>query len=553
MSNRTFENISFTPNFENGIDLESMQVTRAQMVPSFLISVFKVILIIVLVTFAIKFGYYATFLRKLRKLPQKPSHWIFGHVRGLKPPPFSTGPAFGRGLKRILDKSADFLHQNGLMVFWFSWIPTVIVTEPAIIEKLLNSKIEKGPGFDIARKFFGDGLVMQRLEKWRGRRKLMTSGLHGAVLSRYIPIMNTVIHDWIGKIHDQLEKNPTDVMRLCQKIGMDMICATTMGIERFEDDSPEAKYRSAIEVAVEMILMRVINPLYWFDMIFSWTSDGKRSKRAQEYIKKFSTNLISLKTATASELNSEATLSLHNRSQKVALLDHLVELHINSVNGSSKVVFSADGVNEEVNTTLFAGNESTASTMAWTLFLLGAHPQIQDDVHKEIINNLGTRSSGDTTNDFYNEDSLRKLNYLDCCVKESMRICPSIHTITRHLSEDLVVDSHTIPAGTIASICIYYLHWNPKFYPEPEKFIPERFSPNSSIRPSFSFIPFGGGQRQCVGQTLAMRLIKIVVAEIVRNFQIQSCCNLDRIDKTFLGTLKPSEPIKIILKKRDSE
>lgn len=389
---------------------------------------------------------------------------------------------------------------------------------------------------------------MQSLEKWRGRRKLMTSGLHGAVLSRYIPIMNTVIHDWIGKIHDQLEEKPTDVMRLCQKIGMDMICATTMGIERFEDDSPEAKYRSAIEVAVEMILMRVINPLYWFDVIFTWTNDGKRSKHAQEYIKKFSTNLISQKTAAASDCDSIAVLNLHNRSHKVALLDHLVELHVNSKNGSSKVSFSADGVNEEVNTTLFAGNESTASTMAWTLFLLGAHPEIQEKVYQEIIDNQGMCSSRDS--DSYSEDSLKNLNYLDCCIRESMRICPSIHTITRNLSEDLVVGDHNIPKGTIASICIYYLHWNPKYYPEPEKFIPERFSSDSSKRPSFSFIPFGGGLRQCIGQTLAMRLIKIVVAEIVHNFQIQSCSSLDRIEKTFLGTLKPSESIKITLKKR---
>lgn len=412
------------------------------------------------------------------------------------------------------------------------------------------SNTPKGPGFDVARKFFGDGLVMQHYEKWKNRRKILSNGFQGSVISKYIPVMSDVCKFWVKKLDQQVNK-PLNVVRLCQKIGMDIVCATAMGMTNLENPSKkEDEYRNAIEIAVEMILIRAINPFYWFDCIFNKTKDGKRSEKAQSVIRNFSAQLIEDKI----EYHSNESDNNSNKVKDFAsLLDYLVKIYLNKEDedhsNNEKINFSIslDGVQEEVNTALFAGNESTASTIAWTLFLLGCNENAQQLVYQEIKQVFGEK--GDNVQ--CSEESLKKLKFLECCIKESMRLCPSIHTITRKTPSDILLGGHVIPSGTVLSICIYYIHRNANYYPEPDVFKPERFLPENSVnRPKNSFIPFGFGHRQCLGQNMAMREIKILISQIVCRFQVQSCSKYEDIAAAFLGTLKSTTAVEMVFQRR---
>ena len=100
-----------------------------------------------------------------------------------------------------------------------------------------------------------------------------------------------------------------------------------------------------------------------------------------------------------------------------------------------------------------------------------------------------------------NLEDVTKLKYLECCIKESMRLYPSVPLVQRCISEDIVLDGYTIPAGVIASILLYALHRNEEIFPDPNAFKPERFeSDQYSGRHPFAFIPFSAGPRNCIGK-----------------------------------------------------
>lgn len=113
-----------------------------------------------------------------------------------------------------------------------------------------------------------------------------------------------------------------------------------------------------------------------------------------------------------------------------------------------------------------------------------------------------------------------------------MRIFPPVPTLGRILSEDVQLDEYLIPKGTAITIQVYYLHRDPRFFPEPEKFDPDRFLPeNSQGRNPYTYIPFSAGSRNCIGQKFAMYEVKSVLSSIVRNFKLKS---VDKREDLFL-------------------
>ncbi|XP_015795099.1 cytochrome P450 4F22-like [Tetranychus urticae] len=322
----------------------------------------------------------------LKRLPQKPGNWLMGHLGDLLPPPFTSNNQFGQGLKSCVDKMERFLHGNGLMVFWVSWFPIVIITDHSILLKLAPATIEKGPGPDVARSFFGDGLVIQNSTKWKGRRKLLAPGYHHAALANYLPTISKVAHNRVNiLVNKNIIDEPVDTRKFTQETGMDMTCEITLGIESGTKGSPGWSYRKAIDVALEMMLIKAVNPLYWFDFIFRFTIDGKRSKQAAEYIRSFPTSLINVKKTT-NRVNIIGE-PVYNLKVRFSLLDCLIDLHLLSQSGKSNFEFTVMDVLEETNSALFAGNETTAGSMAWTMFNLAANPDIQDKVYQELVEN----------------------------------------------------------------------------------------------------------------------------------------------------------------------
>ncbi|XP_008336093.1 cytochrome P450 4V2-like [Cynoglossus semilaevis] len=152
-----------------------------------------------------------------------------------------------------------------------------------------------------------------------------------------------------------------------------------------------------------------------------------------------------------------------------------------------------------------------------------------------------------------NTDDLKKLKYLECVIKEALRLFPSVPFFARTICEDCHIKGFKIPKGANAIIVTYALHRDPRYFPEPEEFRPERFLPENSVgRPPYAYIPFSAGLRNCIGQRFALMEEKVVLSSILRKFTIQSLQTREELQPIGELILRPEKGILIKLERRET-
>ncbi|WP_372365564.1 cytochrome P450 [Candidatus Uabimicrobium sp. HlEnr_7] len=191
---------------------------------------------------------------------------------------------------------------------------------------------------------------------------------------------------------------------------------------------------------------------------------------------------------------------------------------------------------DQLLTLLLAGHETTAASLSWSLYWIHKTPQVLRNLCDELQ---------PFKNDF-NIDNIVKLPFLDAVCRETLRLYPIVPAIGRLLQQPLTIMGHTLPEKTAAILSIYLTHRNPDLYSDPQLFFPQRFIEKQYN--SYEFVPFGGGARRCLGMHFALYEMKIVIAQIISNFQLQLAN-----DKTVIAvrrgvTFFPSGKVPMIVK-----
>ena len=172
----------------------------------------------------------------------------------------------------------------------------------------------------------------------------------------------------------------------------------------------------------------------------------------------------------------------------------------------------------QVITFLMVGQESSSNTLAFVAYQLAMNPDVQKRLQLEIDQAIKANP------DMPMYDLIHNLPYLDCVVDETFRIFPPAYFYNRLCSEDCIIRGLRILAGTEITIPVYTLHRDPKAWPEPEKFDPERFRDSlKETRHPHQFLPFGVGPRNCIGMRFALLEVKITLVQILRQFTLQRC------------------------------
>lgn len=170
------------------------------------------------------------------------------------------------------------------------------------------------------------------------------------------------------------------------------------------------------------------------------------------------------------------------------------------------------GICEEVDTLTFEGFDTTSTAIIFTLFLLSQHQDVQAKVYEELIIVMKDEMS---LLDYSN------LKYLECVIKESLRLYPPVPYISRVVTEDTKCGKLILPKHAEISIHIFDIHRDPNHFPNPDEFDPYRFLPeNTKTRHPFAYIPFSAGLRNCIGQKFAMLELKILLATILKDFHL---------------------------------
>jgi cytochrome P450 len=172
-------------------------------------------------------------------------------------------------------------------------------------------------------------------------------------------------------------------------------------------------------------------------------------------------------------------------------------------------------VRDEAMTIFLAGHETTANALSWTWHLLSGAPEIEAKLHAEVDRVLGGRlpALADIPN----------LSFVERVVTESMRLYPPAWIIGRRAISDYPVDEYVIPARSIVVTSPYLLHRDARFFPEPERFNPDRWTPEfKASLPPFAYFPFGGGARRCIGESFAWMELILVVAAIAQKWTLRT-------------------------------
>ena len=199
-------------------------------------------------------------------------------------------------------------------------------------------------------------------------------------------------------------------------------------------------------------------------------------------------------------------------------------------------------VRDQVLIFLLAGHETTATSLTFTLHLLGRHPEVQSHVHTEVDRVIQGRTDPTL-------DDVKALRYTTMVIKEAMRLYPAAYGIPRYCVTGDTIGGYDIPAGKTVFCSTWATHRHPALWDDPERFDPERFLPEKEkARPRYAYFPFGGGPRACIGQYFSMLEAAVVTAMLMQSYRVTTP---DEPVKLFTGiTLRPQGAVPAKIERR---
>jgi cytochrome P450 len=160
-----------------------------------------------------------------------------------------------------------------------------------------------------------------------------------------------------------------------------------------------------------------------------------------------------------------------------------------------------------------AGHDTTALTLAWTWYLVGQHPAVHDALQAELASVLGGRSPTPA--------DLPRLPYTERVVLETMRLYPAAYMLGRQAVAACELGGYWLPAGATVLMSQWLLHRDPRWFDDPERFDPDRWADDLAKRlPRFVYFPFGGGSRQCIGNSFAMMEACLILATLAQRARV---------------------------------
>src|SRR4051794_26519598 len=350
--------------------------------------------------------------------------------------------------------------------------PWVILTDPDAIKQIFTGDprlLHAGEGNVILKPMLGSNSVLLLDEKPHMRqRKLMLPPFHGDRMKAYAEIMREVAE---REIATWPRGEPFETWPRMQAITLEVIVRTVFGVDRVGDVE---RLRGALEKAIDW----GTDPLTALGLFMFGPEH-----RVTRWISRRKLRLVDELVYDEIRRRRDET-DLADREDVLSLL-----LQARHDDGSP---MSDAELRDELMTLLVAGHETTATALAWTLERLVRHPHVLE------------RMTDDPDDD----------DYLDAVGKESLRLRPITPLVARRTQEPIEIGGRLLPAGVTLAPCIWLVHRNPDVYPEPEAFRPERFLEQPAG--TYTWIPFGGGVRRCLGASFAMFEMKQVLRAITR-------------------------------------
>lgn len=447
------------------------------------------------------------------------------------------------GLFSLLVGLTYFFERERVFKTYLGFQPVVILFKPEAVESVLNcsTNLKKPILYSLLNAWLGTGLLTSSGSKWKSRRKMLTPAFHFRILEDFLPIMNEQ-----GEIFAQTLQNQThrviDITKFVTACTLDIICETAMGVKVNAQTNPSSTYVTNIYSVGSNFIKRVVRPWLWMDSLYRLTSNGRLYHHDIRAIHAFTKKVIRERKNVKLAERRLITDSSDELKKRPMFLDVLLDHHINENS------ISEEDIREEVDTFMFEGHDTTSAAISWCIYLLGHNPDAQKKVQDEM--DLIFASDRDR---YASVADLKEMKFLECCIKESLRLFPSVPIIGREIYKEFCINGRVVPEGSIVIIFSYMLHRDPKSFPRPEEFKPERFLQENSLgRHPFAYVPFSAGPRNCIGQRFALMEEKIVLSNLFRRFSVRSLVPRDQLKLAGELVLRNQEGIQVTLSPRQN-
>jgi cytochrome P450 len=387
--------------------------------------------------------------------------------------------------------------------FKFGPFDYYLVADPDVVKHVLvdNAKsYRKSRNYLGLKLVLGNGLLTSEGDYWRRQRKLAQPAFHRERLAGFAATMARATRDLLDRWHasDRDEGGQgrvfcihEEMMRLTFRIvGLTLFSEDVDGDARDVGAALDTALRWANDYAEALVRIPPAIP----------TPANRRFKKAMKTLDAVVHRIIAARRESAKDTRMFG--------------DDLLGMLMEAVEEGSDRGMTDQELRDEVITMVLAGHETTANLLSWTFYLLSKHPEIERRVHEEAVSVLGDREPGLA--------DVKNLEYARMVLDEALRLYPPAWIFERQSTTEDVLGGFTIKKGSIVGISPYVLHRHPKYFENPEGFDPERFrSKTDASRPKWSYLPFGGGPRMCIGNHFAMMEAQIILAMIVRDYRLE--------------------------------
>jgi cytochrome P450 len=397
------------------------------------------------------------------------------------------------------------------------------INHPDLIKDVLVTKapsFRKGEAVRANRRIFGNGLLTSEGNFWRQQRRLMQPAFHHSHIESYAKIMvgstERMLDGWRDGDARDIHQ---DMMRLTLEIA-------AMALFSVEIASEKDRVAVALDTLMELSMgARMLLPAVFRRIP---TRKNRRYEQAARQLEEVVYGLIRERQGNPA---AEPSRGFED------LLGLLLQTRYDD--GSP---MPPEQVRDEVMTLLLAGHETTAVSLSWIWMLLSHHPAVEQKLWSELGSVLEGRSPC--------MDDLRSLPYTERVVKEAMRLYPPVWAVVRTAAQDCEIGGYVIPAKSPVIVSQWVMHRDPRFYDEPGEFRPDRWlDERAKTAPRFSYFPFAGGPRICIGAAFATTEAALVLATIAQRYQIRVASGAP-IEPVPSITLRPRHGIPVTLTRR---
>ncbi len=352
-----------------------------------------------------------------------------------------------------------------------------------------DSLFHKSVAAERIKPLFGESLTTVDGDDWQRRRRLMRPAFTPPRVTAFVPVIVRAADAMLERWRDLAEQSrPFDVFVEMTELTRAIIVETLFG------EVPREELRTvgqATAIVSERVNRSLWSPLGWLPRLP--TSRRAHYDHALRALDAFMSRRI-------------------DEARRRRSGPDLVSLLLAARDAETDEGYDDSSLRDELKALFVAGHSTTASGLAWVWYLLSQNAIVRRRLQREVRTVLETRRP--------TADDLSNLEYTRMVIDETLRLYPPTWVTARTTTDAVDVGAHHIPANATVLLSPYVTHRDPRFWEDPERFEPERFSPGHSARPRYAYFPFGGGPRACIGSAFALIEMQVIVAMVAQRYEV---------------------------------